>query len=261
MKELNNRLWYYKTYNSLINTRILRGLDKTKLDYYTEKHHILPRCMGGKDEDSNYVLLTAREHIIAHVLLCKCYPDNLKLLRSVQAMFMIISKGADDGDKCSRLLNSKVIAELREKALHSKKTAEHKRKISESQLGSKNHMFGKTISEVTRKKLSDKRKGKGKGKGNPMFGKKHSEESKLKNKIAHLGKVPTEESNRKRSKSMKVRYSKMTAEEKRQIYGKTSLKGEKNPMFGRKLPKEQVDKLAQLSRERSRAIKVGGRNF
>jgi len=46
---------------------------------YLESHHILPRSMGGSDSKDNLVLLTAREHFIAHRLLCKIYPDNAKM--------------------------------------------------------------------------------------------------------------------------------------------------------------------------------------
>ena len=41
---------YYIMYNSLINERLSRGIEKDALSYYTEKHHILPRCMGGKEK-------------------------------------------------------------------------------------------------------------------------------------------------------------------------------------------------------------------
>lgn len=66
---------YQKQYSNIIEKGKLRGLDKNKLDGYYEKHHIIPRCMGGLDEDSNYVLLTCYEHILAYNLLTKIYPD------------------------------------------------------------------------------------------------------------------------------------------------------------------------------------------
>lgn len=65
---------YQAIYNSLIersNPRILDG--------YSERHHIIPRCMGGNDDPENLVKLTAREHFIVHRLLTKIYPDNHKL--------------------------------------------------------------------------------------------------------------------------------------------------------------------------------------
>ena len=43
---------------------------------YTEKHHILPRSMGGNDTQDNLILLTARQHFICHWLLWKAYRNQ-----------------------------------------------------------------------------------------------------------------------------------------------------------------------------------------
>lgn len=72
---------YLKIYNQLVNRAGNR-----KLAYYTEKHHITPRCMGGSDEAENIVELTAREHFIAHILLCEIYPQNTKLKHALFLM-------------------------------------------------------------------------------------------------------------------------------------------------------------------------------
>lgn len=54
--------WYY----SIINRA------KTRLTSdYTEKHHIIPKSLGGSNESSNLVSLTAREHFVCHMLLTK----------------------------------------------------------------------------------------------------------------------------------------------------------------------------------------------
>ena len=58
---------YLEDYCMIIDYVLLRGLKREKLDFYTEKHHILPRCMEGEDSDYNYVLLSALEHIIVVV--------------------------------------------------------------------------------------------------------------------------------------------------------------------------------------------------
>jgi hypothetical protein len=52
-----------------------RTIDK---DVYTEKHHIIPKCLGGSNEKSNLVKLTAREHFVCHLLLTKMLIGNLK---------------------------------------------------------------------------------------------------------------------------------------------------------------------------------------
>jgi hypothetical protein len=72
---------YKKIYVSLIN----RGKSRS-LECYKESHHILPKCLGGTDDESNLVDLTPEEHYVAHQLLTKIYPDNIKLARAVAMM-------------------------------------------------------------------------------------------------------------------------------------------------------------------------------
>lgn len=50
------------------------------LDCYTEKHHVIPCCMGGTDDSENLVELTPEEHYVAHQLLVKIYPDHKGLI-------------------------------------------------------------------------------------------------------------------------------------------------------------------------------------
>ncbi len=54
--------WYYNIINSA-KDRIIDG--------YVEKHHIIPRSLGGTDDKSNLVILTAKEHFICHLLLTR----------------------------------------------------------------------------------------------------------------------------------------------------------------------------------------------
>jgi len=44
-----------------------------KENQYYELHHIVPKCNGGSNDVSNLVLLTYREHFVAHHLLWKIY--------------------------------------------------------------------------------------------------------------------------------------------------------------------------------------------
>lgn len=72
---------YTTHYNKLIErarSRVLEG--------YTEKHHIIPRCMGGSDDPSNIVELTPEEHYVAHQLLVKVYPGEAGLVYAAQMM-------------------------------------------------------------------------------------------------------------------------------------------------------------------------------
>ena len=81
---------YEKIYNQIVERSKKEGRKKYRKDnikyVYYEKHHIIPRCMGGSDEKDNLVLLTAREHFICHWLLVRIYTDNKKLIYSFHAM-------------------------------------------------------------------------------------------------------------------------------------------------------------------------------
>ena len=69
---------YQIIYDNLINQAKNRLVDG-----YTEKHHILPKSMGGSNQAFNIVKLTAREHFLAHWLLFKIYktPSMAKAFR------------------------------------------------------------------------------------------------------------------------------------------------------------------------------------
>lgn len=60
---------------------------------YTERHHILPRCFGGTNEKINLVRLTAREHLIAHLLLTKCTTGGNRMKMCRAALNMSHHKG------------------------------------------------------------------------------------------------------------------------------------------------------------------------
>lgn len=60
-----------------------RGRD---LSGYSERHHILPKCMGGNDAKENLVRLTAKEHFIAHKLLVRINPEVRGLWLALVAM-------------------------------------------------------------------------------------------------------------------------------------------------------------------------------
>lgn len=73
---------YDKLYNNLIITAKNRPLDSG----YYEEHHIIPKCMGGSNDTDNLVLLSAREHFIAHQILIKIYPGNQSLIKAANMM-------------------------------------------------------------------------------------------------------------------------------------------------------------------------------
>lgn len=72
---------YKKHYDKLMErskTRTLKG--------YVEKHHIIPRCLGGTDDVANIAILTPEEHFLAHQLLVKIYPKSSPLVKAVVIM-------------------------------------------------------------------------------------------------------------------------------------------------------------------------------
>jgi hypothetical protein len=72
---------YVAHYNRLIErarTRELAG--------YCERHHVIPRCMGGSDDPANIVRLTPEEHYVAHQLLVKMHPEHPQLIWAAHLM-------------------------------------------------------------------------------------------------------------------------------------------------------------------------------
>lgn len=69
---------YQKHYDLLISTRKNMNRNKRKNDGY-HNHHIIPKSIGGNNSKHNLVLLTPREHFIAHLLLLMIYKENKNL--------------------------------------------------------------------------------------------------------------------------------------------------------------------------------------
>ncbi len=72
---------YQKIYDSLIQRAKYRTVD-----FYTESHHILPKCLGGDNSLSNLVRLSPEEHYLAHLLLVKIFPNNDKIVLAARYM-------------------------------------------------------------------------------------------------------------------------------------------------------------------------------
>ena len=73
---------YYNRYLKIVNHYLIN----VPSECFTEKHHILPKCLGGTDESSNIVILPARAHIICHYLLHLAYPENSSLAHAFAMM-------------------------------------------------------------------------------------------------------------------------------------------------------------------------------
>lgn len=65
----------------ILNTRgrVLDANDK-------ERHHILPKCMGGTNDPDNLIDLTLEEHFIAHKLLAEENPDHRSICYAFNRM-------------------------------------------------------------------------------------------------------------------------------------------------------------------------------
>lgn len=124
---------YEKIYNALVEKAKVRGLNKSKVPFYTEAHHIIPVCIGGTDSAENFVLFSGREHFIAHMLLWKANPDNVSLMRAAHIMS---SRWVNNIAGNSHVgINSKVYSKLRE---------EYSQAVSAQCSGENNPMFGVT---------------------------------------------------------------------------------------------------------------------
>ena len=194
---------YKKIYNNLIIKR-----KNISVIGYKEKHHIIPKCIGGSNDRDNLVNLTAREHYMAHALLCKIYPDNISICFAFNCMcFKWGSRDKRSGRHYR--VNSYIYESCRKKLSEFMRklktgvpnTEEQKRKISQTLkrkyasgekgvvplYGVRNGMYGKRVSEKVSKAVAEanrrrvwtkemRQKGRRRGKDHPLYGKKRSPE-------------------------------------------------------------------------------------
>lgn len=73
------------TYTIIYDKLIQKAKDRI-VEGYTERHHIIPKCLGGSNDSTNLIRLTGREHYIAHLLLWKIHSHNYKLMHAFKMM-------------------------------------------------------------------------------------------------------------------------------------------------------------------------------
>lgn len=66
---------YSNYYQHIIDSALAKQRSKKDGCYY-ERHHILPRSLGGNNSKTNLVYLTAREHFVVHLLLVRMVQDT-----------------------------------------------------------------------------------------------------------------------------------------------------------------------------------------
>ncbi len=195
---------YQKHYNKLIE----RARDR-QINGYFEKHHVIPKCMGGSNDKNNIVKLTAAEHYLAHLLLINIYPHVKKLISAVFLMTGSTNNGSE------RHSNKKYawVRELFIKRCTGVKLSDnhklnlslsHKGKpLSEKQIQANKARRGIPVNERSRAALDKYRndpdviKKRGVGISNAKKGIKQSEAHKLALSKVRKGKSPSEETRKK----------------------------------------------------------------
>ena len=161
---------------------ITAALSRTIIIGYTEKHHIIPKSIGGTDTPDNLVTLTAREHFIAHRLLAKITEGDAKgkMLHAVWMMAIAKGKGQyrititgrtyeairiariEEGvsdetrQRISISLSGRTLSEEHKTKIGAANTCpsdETRSKMSAAQSGEKNHGYGKTLSDEHKEKV------------------------------------------------------------------------------------------------------------
>ena len=98
-------------YKFVYNCIISKAKNRTELSEYYEKHHILPKSLGGSNDETNLVKLTAREHFICHWLLVKMYEKGSVERKKMLFAFWRMKSNPDDNGK--RYINSRAYETFR----------------------------------------------------------------------------------------------------------------------------------------------------
>ena len=127
--------WYYSII-SKAKQRVTVG--------YTEKHHVIPRTLGGKNDKDNTVILTAREHFICHLLLTKMLTGQERQ-KMVYALHML--SNARNSNQQTRYIPSSKLYEYERKIF----SETHSNRMKE------NHPFHNPAHRMAHQRGVDKR--------------------------------------------------------------------------------------------------------
>jgi len=126
-------------YSKIYKNLMLDAQLNPKSDSYKERHHIIPKCLGGDDSSDNLIYLTARQHYLAHWLLYKIHRTT-SLVHAWHSMSRI-----SDGQE-KRNVNSHLFEYCKK---------ERSMLLSKQYTGEGNNFFGRNHTEATRRKLSE----------------------------------------------------------------------------------------------------------
>lgn len=215
---------YYRWYQQIVNRAKSRTIDDNS---YYEKHHIIPKSIGGDNKKDNLVFLTAREHFVCHWLLTKFVSKGIdKMNYALWSMMNVENHHQQRYQITSRIyenLRTKLSIVFSKQHKGKPKSEEHKQKISDS----RKRLIAEGKLKVNEnkdkyRKLSEK-----------MTGRSHSEETKKKISNSNKGKVISEEQKQYLSK---LNTGKKWSEEKKSKLRETMKKqyasGERKPSKG-----------------------------
>lgn len=142
---------YSKMYYKIIN----HYQENPPTDGYFERHHIIPKSLGGSNDQSNIVALTAKAHFVCHHLLTKMTSDQDKI-KMIHAFWRMIH-----APQHSQPITAKVYQVIKE---------ERATALSEEMKGKNNRFYGKKHSNETKKVMSQKAKQRVEKQGAPVGG-------------------------------------------------------------------------------------------
>lgn len=189
--------WYYSI--------VAKAAVRVNLEGYYEKHHIVPKSLGGTDDDSNLVNLTPKEHFICHRLLVKMTEGKAKksmafaiwqmssrrnkvsknrhkptgqVYEMLKKQLSDACKGVPLSEEHKQKMRGIPKSEEHKQKLRKPKTEEHKQKLSAARKGK---TYEYKHSEETKKKIGTANKG-----SKVRVGTTHSEETKQRMREARL---------------------------------------------------------------------------
>ena len=161
---------YLKIYYSIINKA--KNDAHNRSDCYVERHHIIPKCMGGTNDIKNIVALTAREHFICHWLLWKAYRNIDKSIASKLGFAFVSFQRKSKWHKRDKLTSF----EYEAINIANVESGRYSNKGEKNPMYCKPCYYNMTEEEKTRWRNNVRKHTI--GENNPFYGKHHSEETK-----------------------------------------------------------------------------------